>query len=98
MNTLHRKINSHQYFQNGAAIIDHVFPQNVPLTPINTRRSRRCWSSQKFMKILQNVYEGLNFSHVKCYHDLSAGLKNLLRKPQNFGDNWPLASMVIGTL
>ena len=35
MNTLHRKINSNQYFQNGAAIIDHVFPQNVPLTPIS---------------------------------------------------------------
>ena len=38
------------------------------------------------------MYEGLNFSHVKFYHDLSAGLKNLQRKPQNFGDNWPLAS------
>ena len=35
MNTLHRKINSNQYFQNGAAIIDPVFPQNVPLTLIN---------------------------------------------------------------
>ena len=38
------------------------------------------------------MYEGLTFSHVKFYHDLSAGLKNLPRKPQNFGDNWPLAS------
>ena len=45
------------------------------------------------MKISQNVYEGLNFSHVKFYHDLSAGLKKFPRKPQNFGDNWPLASM-----
>ena len=44
------------------------------------------------MKIWQNVYEGLNFPHVKYYHDLSAGLKNLPRKPKNFGDNWPLAS------
>ena len=35
MNTLYRKINSNQYFQNGAVIIDPVFPQNVPLTPIN---------------------------------------------------------------
>ena len=35
MNTLQRKINSNQYFQNGAAIIDPVFHQNVPLTPIN---------------------------------------------------------------
>ena len=35
MNTLHRKINLNQYFQNGAAIIDPVFPQNVPLTKIN---------------------------------------------------------------
>ena len=34
MNTLHRKINSNQYFQNGAAIIDPVFLQNMPLTPI----------------------------------------------------------------
>ena len=34
------------------------------------RRSRRCWSWQKFMKIWQNVYEGLNFSRVKFYHDL----------------------------
>ena len=35
MSTLYRKINSNQYFQNGAAIIDPVFPQNVPLTTIN---------------------------------------------------------------
>ena len=35
MNTLHRKISSNQYFQNGAAIIDPVVPQNVPLTPIS---------------------------------------------------------------
>ena len=35
MNTLHRKISLNQYFQNGAAIIDHVFLQNVPLTPIS---------------------------------------------------------------
>ena len=35
MNTLHGKINSNQYFRNDAAIIDPVFPQNVPLTPIN---------------------------------------------------------------
>ena len=35
MNTLHRKISSNQYFQNGAAIIDPVCPQNVPLTPIS---------------------------------------------------------------
>ena len=35
MNTLHRKIESNQYFQNGAAIIDPVFPQNVPLTLIS---------------------------------------------------------------
>ena len=46
------------------------------------------------MKIWQNVYEGLNFSHVKFYHDLSAGLKNLRRKPQNFGDNRTFASML----
>ena len=32
----------------------------------------QCWSWQKFMKIWQNVYEGLNFSHVKFYHDISA--------------------------
>ena len=44
------------------------------------------------MKIWQNVYEGLNFSHVKFYYDLSAGFKKIPRKPQNFGDNWPLAS------
>ena len=31
----HRKINLNQYFENGAAIIDPVFPQSVPLTPIN---------------------------------------------------------------
>ena len=37
------------------------------------------------------MYRGLNFSHVKFYHDLSAGLKNLQRKPQNFGNKWPLA-------
>ena len=35
MNTLHRKISLNQYFQNRAAIIDPVFPQNVPLTPIS---------------------------------------------------------------
>ena len=35
MNTLHRKKNLNQYFENGTAMIDHVFPQNVPLTPIN---------------------------------------------------------------
>ena len=40
MNTLHRKINSNQYFQNGAAIIDPVFPQNVPLIPINLPRQQ----------------------------------------------------------
>ena len=40
------------------------------------------------------MYVGLNFSHVKFYHDLSAGLKNLPRKPQNFGDIWPLASTI----
>ena len=39
------------------------------------------------------MYEGLKFSHVKFYHDLSAGFKNFARKPQNFGDNWPLASI-----
>ena len=33
-------------------------------------------------------------SHVKFYNDLSAGSKNLQRKPQNFGDNWPLASIL----
>ena len=26
------------------------------------------------------------------FHDPSAGFENLLRIPQNFGDNWPLAS------
>ena len=35
MNTLHRKIDSNQCLQNGAAIIDPVFLQNVPMTPIN---------------------------------------------------------------
>ena len=35
MNILHRKINSYQYFQNGAAIIDPVFLQNVTLPSIN---------------------------------------------------------------
>ena len=35
MNILHRKINWNQHVQNGAAIIDPVFPQNVPLTPIS---------------------------------------------------------------
>ena len=39
------------------------------------------------------MYEGLKFSCVKFYHDLSAGSKNLPRKLQNFGDNWPLASI-----
>ena len=39
------------------------------------------------MKIGQNVYEWLNFSHVKFYHNLSAGFENLVRKPRNFGDN-----------
>ena len=39
------------------------------------------------------MYEGLYFSHVKFYRDLSAGLKILPRKPQKFVDNWPLASM-----
>ena len=29
------KLNSNQYFQNGAVIIDPVSPQNVPLTLIN---------------------------------------------------------------
>ena len=43
------------------------------------------------------VYEGLNFSHVKFYHDLSTGFENLLRKPRNFGDNWPLASRYVLT-
>ena len=38
------------------------------------------------------MYEGLKFSHVKFYHDISAVFNNLPRKPQNFGDNWPLAS------
>ena len=37
----------------------------------------------------------LKFSHVKFYHDLSVGFKNLPRKPQNFGDNWPLASSYV---
>ena len=41
------------------------------------------------------MYEGLNFSHVKFYQDLSAGFKNLPRKTQNFGDDWPLASMLL---
>ena len=33
MNTLHRKINSKQYFQNGAAIIDPVFLQKRASDP-----------------------------------------------------------------
>ena len=32
------------------------------------------------MKIWQNVYEGLNISYVKFYHDLYAGLK---KYPEN---------------
>ena len=91
MNSLHRKINSNQYFQNGAAIIDPVFPETCLWPRSIYRRSKRCWSWQKFMKIWQNVYDEPNFSHVKFYHDLSADLKKLPRKPQNFGDNWPLA-------
>ena len=38
--------------------------------------------------------KGFHFSHVKFSHDLFAGLKNQ-RKPQNRGDNWPLASTVL---
>ena len=38
------------------------------------------------------MYEELSFSHVKFYYYLSACFENLPRKPQNFGDNWPLAS------
>ena len=33
MNTLHRKMKLNQYFQNGWAIIDLLFLQNMPLTP-----------------------------------------------------------------
>ena len=33
MNSLHRKMKLNQYFKNGAAIIDLLFLQNVPLTP-----------------------------------------------------------------
>ena len=47
------------------------------------------------MKIWQNVYEGLNFSNVKFYNDLSAGFEKLPQKPQNLGDNLPLASISI---
>ena len=32
MNTLHRKMELNHYFQNGAAIIDLLFLQNMPLT------------------------------------------------------------------
>ena len=38
------------------------------------------------------MHKGLNFCHVKFHHDLSVGLENVPRKPQNFGDNWPFAS------
>ena len=33
-------------------------------------------------------------THVKFYPDLSVGFENLPRKPQNFGDNRPLASIL----
>ena len=49
-----------QYFQNGAAIIDLRFLQNVPLIPATLSPQR----GQKFMKIKQNVYEGSTFSNV----------------------------------
>ena len=93
MNTLQRKMKLNQYFQNGPAIIDLMFLQNVPMTRPLYRHSRQCFGGQKFIKIRQNVYEGLTFSHVKFYYNLSAGFENLPRKPQNFVDNLPLASM-----
>ena len=39
-------------------------------------------------------HKHMSSSHVKSYHDLSAGLKKT-EKTQNRGDNWPLASTVL---
>ena len=64
-----------------------LWPQ--PLYP----HSRRCFGGQKFINFTQNLYEGLIFSHVKFNYNLSADLKQFPRKPQNFGDNWALASI-----
>ena len=54
MNTLHRKINWNQYFQNGAAIIDPVFLQNVPLIPINLQPQQ---TSLESTEIHENLTE-----------------------------------------
>ena len=50
--SIHRKINLVQYFQNGAAIIDPVFLQNVPLTPINV-------SPQQMVLEFTEIHENL---------------------------------------
>ena len=52
MNTLHRKMNLNQYFKNRAAIINPVFPQNVPLIPI-------ILPSQQTVMELTEIHENL---------------------------------------
>ena len=41
------------------------------------------------------MYEGLTFSHVKYYYDLSTGFKNLPRKPKNSSYKLPLTSIYL---
>ena len=94
MNTLHRKMKLNQYILNGAAIIDPLYLQNMPLTLTTLLPQQAVFGWTRIHKNLfkQNVYEGLTFSHVKFYYNLSAKFENLPRKPQNFDDNWLLAS------
>ena len=76
MNTLHRKMKLNQYLQNSAGIIDLLFLQNIPLTPTTLSPQQALFGWTEFIKIGQNVYEGLTFSQVKFYYNLSAGFEN----------------------
>ena len=67
-------------------------PARIVLSSVLTDFLRSCRQDRRISASLRMCMKGLTFLTWNFYHDISAGLKNLPRKPQNFGDNWPLAS------